>query len=239
MYKVTCLLRLADPADTMTTEMIVKRITAAAEAVGAQRPLVARTLPGVRNGGDLLAHFRFTSKADWLSGREAVHETMVCPAIDHIDSVEYPGGRVGDGRTGRRRDANPSTVYRTLLLRVDDAATPAEIARFEHATLQMPHHVPAIQAWQLSRVERAAGTSRWTHVWEQEFADVEGLLGPYMNHPVHWALVDRWFDPESPDQIVKDRICHSFCAIPEPVIAPAPESASSVAGDPASAAEEG
>ncbi|WP_280400388.1 Dabb family protein [Nocardia carnea] len=238
MYKVTCLLRLADPADTLTTEMTVKRITAAAEGAGAQRPLVARTLPGVRNGGDLLAHFRFASKAEWLSVRDAVHETMACPAIDHIDSAEYSGGRAGDGRSGRRSDAHPSTVYRTLLLRVDDAATPAEIARFEHATLQMPRHIPAIQAWQLSRVEHAAGTSRWTHVWEQEFADVEGLLGPYMNHPVHWALVDQWFDPESPEQIVKDRICHSFCAIPEPVIEPAPESASSTGGDPASAAEE-
>ncbi|NKY55209.1 Dabb family protein [Nocardia flavorosea] len=225
MYKVTCLLHLADPADAMTTEMTVKRLTAAAEAVGVRHPLVARTLPGVRNGGDLLAHFRFASKSEWLSHRETIGEAMICPAIDHIDSVEYPGAAPGDGRSGRREDANPSTVYRALLLRVDDTAAPAEIARFEHATLQMPRHIPAIQAWQLSRVDRAAGTSQWTHVWEQEFGDVEGLLGPYMNHPVHWALVDQWFDPESPDQIVKDRICHSFCTIPAPVIAPAPEPA--------------
>lgn len=238
MYKVTCLLHLADPADTMTTEMTVKRITAAAEAVGVRRPLVARTLPGVRNGGDLLAHFRFASKADWLSGREAVHETMICPAVDHIDSAEYPGGHAGDGRTGRHAGAHPSTVYRTLLLRVDDTAAPAEIARFEHATLQMPQHIPAIRAWQLSRVERATGTSGWTHVWEQEFADVDGLLGPYMNHPVHWALVDQWFDPESPDQIVKDRICHSFCAISGPVIDPAPDIASAAEEPPVTAARE-
>lgn len=220
MYKVTNLLRLADPADTMTTEMTVKRITAAAEAVGVRRPLVARTLPGVRNGGDLLAHFRFASKSEWLAHRETVDEAMTCPAIDHIDSAEYPSGHIADGRSGRRGDADSSTIYRTLLLRVDDAVAPAEIARFEHATLQMPRHIPAIQAWQLSRVDRATGTSRWTHVWEQEFADVDGLLGPYMNHPVHWALVDRWFDPESPHQIVKDLICHSFCSIPAPVIGP-------------------
>ncbi|MEV0043978.1 Dabb family protein [Nocardia rhamnosiphila] len=205
--------------------MTVKRITAAAEAVGVRRPLVARTLPGARNGGDLLAHFRFASKSEWLSHRETVGEAMTCPAIDHIDSAEYPGGHIADGRSGRRGDADPSTVYRTLLLRVDDAAAPAEIARFEHATLQMPRHIPAIQAWQLSRVDRATGTSRWTHVWEQEFADVDGLLGPYMNHPVHWALVDQWFDPESPRQIVKDRICHSFCSIPAPVIGSAPDPA--------------
>lgn len=223
MYKVTCLLHLADPADAMTTEMTVTRITAAAEAAGVQRPLVAPTLPGVRNGGDLLAHFRFASKSEWLSHRETVDEAMACPAIEHIDSAEYPADHAGDGLSGRRADAIPSTVYRTLLLRVDEAAAPAELARFEHATLQMPRHIPAIRAWQLSRVDRATGTSQWTHVWEQEFADLDGLLGPYMNHPVHWALVDQWFDPESPNQIVKDRICHSFCAIPAPVIDPAPE----------------
>ncbi|NKY31586.1 Dabb family protein [Nocardia speluncae] len=223
MYKVTRLLHLADPADAMTTAMTVKRITAAAEAVGVRAPLVAPTLPEVRNGGDLLAHFRFASKSEWLSHRETVDEAMGGPAIEHIDSAEYPGGYAGDGRSGRRGDAGPSTVYRTLFLRVDDAAAPAEIARFEHATLQMPRLIPAIRAWQFSRVDRAAGTSPWTHVWEQEYADIDGLLGPYMNHPVHWALVDQWFDPESPNQIVKDRICHSFCAIPAPVIHPAPE----------------
>ncbi|MEV3964404.1 Dabb family protein [Nocardia sp. NPDC050193] len=226
MYKVTFLLRLGDPADEMTTDMTVKRITAAAEAAGVRAPLVARTLPGVRNGGDVLAHFRFASKSDWLTHRDTVDEAMSGPAIEHIDSVEYPGGRPGDGRSGRRRDRRPPTVYRTLLLRVDDSAAPTEIARFEHATLQMPQHIPAIQAWQLSRVDRATGSSRWTHVWEQEFADSDGLFGPYMNHPVHWALVDQWFDPECPRQIVKDRICHSFCAIPAPVIDPAPEAAS-------------
>jgi hypothetical protein len=30
-------------------------------------------------------------------------------------------------------------------------------------------------------------------------------------HPIHWAVVDRWFDPECPDVIVRDRVCHSFC----------------------------
>jgi hypothetical protein len=32
-------------------------------------------------------------------------------------------------------------------------------------------------------------------------------------HPIHWAYVDRWFDPECPDFIVRDRVCHSFCAV--------------------------
>jgi Stress responsive A/B Barrel Domain len=87
------------------------------------------------------------------------------------------------------------------------------IGRFEHELSLMPRYVPAIRAWQLSRVSDAVGTSAWTHVFEQEFADVEGLMGPYLMHPIHWAVVDRWFDPETAEVIVRDRVCHSFCAM--------------------------
>jgi len=41
---------------------------------------------------------------------------------------------------------------------------------------------------------------------------------PDGTHPIHWAVVDRWFDPECPDVIVRDRVCHSFCAMPESVL---------------------
>ena len=76
-----------------------------------------------------------------------------------------------------------------------------------------------ITAWQLSRVDEAVGSTKWTHVFEQEFTDVDGLMGPYLMHPIHWAVVDRWFDPECPEVIVRDRVCHSFCAIGESVLA--------------------
>ena len=32
------------------------------------------------------------------------------------------------------------------------------------------------------------------------------------------ALLDRWFDAETTDVIVRDRVCHSFCAMPDPVL---------------------
>lgn len=82
----------------------------------------------------------------------------------------------------------------------------------------MPRYVSTIQAWQLSRVDEAIGRTGWTHVFEQEFTDVDGLMGPYLMHPVHWAVVDRWFDPETTDMIVRDRVCHSFCRIDGPVL---------------------
>ena len=54
--------------------------------------------------------------------------------------------------------------------------------------------------------------------WEQEYADIGGLMGPYMLHPYHWAVIDRWFDPECPDWIVNTRLCHSFAAFGAPVL---------------------
>jgi hypothetical protein len=93
--------------------------------------------------------------------------------------------------------------------------TPADIVtHFEDELRSMPRFVPAITAWQLSRVDDAIGTSEWTHVFEQEFSNVDGLMGPYLMHPIHWAVVDRWFDPECPDVIIRDRLCHSFCQYP-------------------------
>ncbi len=68
---------------------------------------------------------------------------------------------------------------------------PSTVARFEDELSSMPRCVPAIRAWQLSRVDDAIGTSRWIHMFEQEFSDVEGLMGPYLMHPIHWAVVDR------------------------------------------------
>ena len=72
------------------------------------------------------------------------------------------------------------------------------VARFEDELSSMARYIPAIRAWQLSRVDDAIGTSQWTHVFEQEFSDVDGLMGPYLMHPIHWAVVDRWFDPNAP-----------------------------------------
>lgn len=110
------------------------------------------------------------------------------------------------------------SVYRALLLRVDSAADAATITDFERELASMPTYVPTIAAWQLSRVETILGTSPWTHVFEQEFTDVEGLMGPYLMHPIHWAVVDRWFDPETTDVIIRDRLCHSFCELTTPVL---------------------
>jgi len=171
-----------------------QRAVAALRAQGAG--LLQPTLPGSYNGGDLLRR----GTADALSGTSRPGEIA---GIDGAVYEEIDSG--GDWRGGG--------IYRGLLLSVHATAPAAAIARFERETLAMPRYIQAIRGWRLGRVRQAQGSRAWTHVWEQRYENVEGLLGPYMLHPYHWAHVDRWFDPESQDWIVDPQLCHSFCRI--------------------------
>lgn len=199
--------RLLD-VDESDRDRILRALRDAAEHSGASRALVEPTLPGSRNGGDILVHLRFANEDDWQ--KSDFDDSLADPAITRVNGVTYQGAPLRRGS---------GTVYRALLLRVPDEVEAETVAAFESELLMMPRYVPTIAAWQLSRVEQAIGTSEWTHVFEQEFTDVDGLMGPYLMHPIHWAVVDRWFDPETTDIIVRDRVCHSFCDLPGPVLA--------------------
>lgn len=212
MYKATRLIHLDSEGDDTRAD-VVARIRGAVAMAPTVRVVVSPTMPGVRNGGDVLAHFEFGTKADWRRYRDAVDNAVFGNGTRHVDGAEYSGGGTDPSWTGSRPGAEEATVYRALLLKVDDGTPRSVVDRFERELLRMPPHIEPMVSWQLSRVDSAVGASEWTHVWEQSFTDVDGLLGPYMHHPVHWGYVDRWFDPESPDQIVKERVCHSFCAV--------------------------
>ncbi|OBB12920.1 stress responsive protein [Mycolicibacterium setense] len=198
--------RLVDVAESERGR-VLSALRDAADRSGAVRSVVQPTSPGSRNGGDILVHLRFSGQAAWENSQfDAV---LADPAISHVNGVTYHGSPT-------RRDGG--TVYRALLLRVPAEVEAATVAAFESELSMMPRYVPTIAAWQLSRVDTAIGTSEWTHVFEQEFTDVDGLMGPYLMHPIHWAVVDRWFDPETTDVIIRDRVCHSFCDLPDPVL---------------------
>jgi hypothetical protein len=159
--------------------------------------LLQPTLPGVYNGGDVLLKLRGPD-------RHAVAAAGPALPVVHRDGVVYRDGE-GGGDWSRRG------VYRALLLSVRPQAPAAAVARFESEILAMPRYINAIRAWRLSRVLESSGARPWSHVWEQRYDDLQGLAGPYMMHPCHWAWVDRWFDPESPDWIVDTHLCHSYC----------------------------
>jgi hypothetical protein len=82
----------------------------------------------------------------------------------------------------------------------------------------MPAYIPEILNAALSPAVAARGVRNWSHVWEQEFAEIGSLTGAYMASAYHWSHVDRWFDPEMPNCIIDTRLCHSASTLPRGVI---------------------
>jgi hypothetical protein len=175
-----------------------------------RRSCVGRHLPGSVGGGDL------TWDALVEGGRDAVRAVLGAPdfeplcgsggPIDRLDVValapvasDVPEPEISDG------------VKRTLLLRVLPDADPRRVAGFERDVLAMPRHIEAIRNWSLSRADTDAQPTPWTHVWEQEYRDANGLEVDYMLHPHHWGVVDGWFDPECPGRVVDDVLAHVYC----------------------------
>ena len=200
---MSSVIRLVETADEHR-DRLLDELRDCAREIGAERALVQPTLPGVRNGGDILIHLRFSETATRAKGVKEIDDLLSDTAVRHYNGATYGGVPVA-GADGR------GAVYRTLLLRVRPGTDDMVVQQFEDDLRLLPRYVRTIRSWQLSRVEDAVGASPWTHVFEQEFTDLDGLMGPYLMHPVHWARVDRWFDPECPEVIVRERVCHSFC----------------------------
>lgn len=210
MFKVTKLIHFVAESDDSAAASLAGSLRDVA-APRARRVLVAPTLPGGINGGDVIAHLHFDGESDWRALEPDITALLSAPEIGHVDSVGYTGVPTHGPR------ALEPAVYRTLLVSVGSSADPAVVQQFESETRAMPDYIRTIGTSQLSRVHESAGSARWTHVWEQEYADLDGLSGPYMTHPYHWAHIDRWFDPERGPRIVT-RLCHSFCAIDGAII---------------------
>lgn len=194
------LVRVADSLEKLTADC------------GAVRAVVAPTLAGSRNGGDLLMHLRFDNENTWRSAIADVGTALTDPAITRVNGADYHGAPTVVA------DRAPGSVYRTLLIRVAAETGADSIDEFEADLRALPRYVSSISAWQLSRPSYTVGATNWTHVFEQEFSDADGIMGPYLMHPFHWAVVDQWFDPECPKSIVHERVCHSFCESPARVL---------------------
>jgi hypothetical protein len=209
MFKQTALVTLADAS-------AVDRIRAMmGEVGGATRNAIGTGLPGGFHGGDLVWHLHFADQAVWAdSGAfERLDAIAANAGVGHIDAIAY--------RPDPVRAVQPALadgVYRALFVHVEPTATPAQTAQWLAEIRAMPDHIPEIRNAATGIVVRARGARPWTHVWEQEFAALADLRGPYMASPYHWGHVDRWFDPEMPDRIVDLRICHSASTLPYSVI---------------------
>lgn len=98
-------------------------------------------------------------------------------------------------------DGAQDRYLRSLFLRVRAGVDRVRVRLLESSLVAMPTHITTIRSWSLSRLDPAATTAGWTHLWEQELEEARGFR-PYMGHPYHWTGVERWFDPEVPGSIV-------------------------------------
>ena len=111
-------------------------------------------------------------------------------------------------------------IWRALIFRVLPEGFPTAAAALESHLLLMPKYIPAIRSWALSPVTSSSGSQPFTHVWEQEFDDLTGLTEDYMVHPLHWGLVDAWFDAECPNYMVDPRLIQVVGRIDRTLIIP-------------------
>jgi Stress responsive A/B Barrel Domain len=206
------------PADTADRLLTLFSSTGAA-LPGVVAAKAGKTLPRALNGGQLMWRMSFATEQDcWRCLSSPRWQADVAPALApqggiSVDRAAYhmDFSDVSDGRRQRG-------VWRCLVLAVEPRTRDMEVDQLERDLLLMPRYIPEIRNWALGRVVSAQGRRAWTHVWEQEFDDMQGLDGPYMTHPVHWGLVDGWFDPECPQRIVDPMLIHAALAIEEPVI---------------------
>ncbi|TVV76738.1 Dabb family protein [Sphingomonas solaris] len=183
------------------------RLSIRSRACGAAGVLLGEAMPPNIDGGDLVWRLHFTDRAAWADASLTLADDA---DVAHVDWAAFePIG------AGARAGAIPGGIYRQMTMYVPPETPPATVARFETETLGLADAIPEIRRWSLGRVFASGGDRAWTHVWEQTFAAAEDFTGPYMNHPWHWSLVDRWFDPEMPERIVDRRLCNSLCALPD------------------------
>jgi hypothetical protein len=186
---------------------------------GVRSSVAGPTLPRALNGGSLMWRIAFASEVDYWTAlasarwRESIAPLLAATQVTTLDRIAYWSG-LSDTSVEQTRPG----IWRCLALSVD-AGTPSDLIRqFERDITLMPEHVSTIRNWSLGHVVVREGRRHWTHVWEQEFDDLAGLEGEYMMHPIHWGLVDGWFDPECPQRIVDPLLIHAAFDIGEPVI---------------------
>ncbi len=214
MFKQIALITFRADLDAATRAEFAARLQ---DAVAAEFTTLGKGLPASHRGGDLVWHLHFADAAAWrASGVETkLDEIAADPDVAELDAAAYEVARFGVCDAGLQNG-----VCRVLLVAVEKKASAAARQEFANDLARMPDYIPEIINWGMNTVSASHGEREWTHVWEQEFAEVEHLTGPYMNNAYHWGFVDRWFDSEMPEQIIPSGdLRHSASTLQTSVIA--------------------
>ena len=173
------------------------------------------------NGGDLICRGSFGNRGGYESASNSKQGKDLRALLNDkntvasLNEVTYNGGLSGG-------TVSSPTIYRVAFFYANVDPSRERLDQFSKETSAMPKYIKTIQRWQLSTVSKpdtANGLHPWTHVWEQEYAALPGLVGTYLMHPDHFAHVDRWFDPEYPEFLVDPVLMNTFCPITSSVIA--------------------
>lgn len=109
-------------------------------------------------------------------------------------------------------------IWRALLFSCFPHSDPETVRALEEQTLLLPKYVPEIRSWGLNRTSWSEGRKPIEFVWEQEYDSVDGLTGPYMQTPIHWGIVDAYFDADCPEYIVDPHLIQIVGAIDETIM---------------------
>lgn len=212
MYKASWLVTFSEGLDDDARRDAAARLGVLVEGLPGRIHARSRpSLDGAVNGGDIVSHVVFANEAAWREARSseawmALDAFCSSSAVARCDWAVYRRERAGD-----RDPAISGGVHRILFLAIMPAVPADKVAQFEREMARMPDYLPAIRNWNLSRVLESGVERAWSHVWEQDFAGPQDLFGPYMMHPIHFAHIDRWFDPQSHDWIVDPELCSTYC----------------------------
>ena len=119
---------------------------------------------------------------------------------------------------GVREPGLSGGLKRVLLYRADRVSSAEHLRAFEESLIGFPHHIEQIRNWRISRVAQVLAGEGWTHVFEHEFASLEDFTGPYVANPFHWAVHDRYEQPDAPEYCVT-AFWHGLYAIDRSVLA--------------------
>ncbi|MBK7948382.1 MAG: Dabb family protein [Deltaproteobacteria bacterium] len=222
-WRETVQLHLPTNATDGDVTAVEETLAAAGRALpGIEGAWIAANLVADYGAGHLTWDLRFPDRATAEKARQsAAWREGVAPVLTRHCSSWTALGLETVG-AGIARPGLKEGIKRTALFRALPGVARSKLDRWERDLLEMPAHVTSIVNWRLSRAIPLAWSNSnvpaWTHVWEQEYEKLEGLSVDYMVHPHHWAHVDRWFDPESGDQIIDTALCHAYSPMAGAVI---------------------
>jgi quinol monooxygenase YgiN len=213
VIRTTAFAHLRPDAAPERVDELIDAARRAAEETGALAADASRVTSNAFRAGHVMLLGAYSDQPALERALGSAHVTgtlrpLLADVAAHVEAVLYTQGPVTIREPGLTEG-----IHRSLLIRVDPATDPVLIEQFERELAAMPSFIDAIRNSSLSRIDtmHASLGPEYTHVWEQEFATLDGLTGPYMQHAYHWSVIDPWFDVQAPVHIVDPVLIHSSC----------------------------